>query len=60
MLTYACVQITVFKSRTDVAMLQSQDQLARLEEELVVTRAKYDKVRVSVTHGMVLCGLLLG
>lgn len=39
-----CLQITVFKSRTDVAMLEAQDQVARLQEELVVARSKYDKV----------------
>ncbi len=37
-------QVTVFKSRTDVAMLQAQDQQARLEDELAATKAKYEKV----------------
>ncbi len=38
-------QITVFKSRTEVAMLQAQDQASRLEAELEATKKKYDAVR---------------
>lgn len=40
----AC-QITVFRSRTDVALLQGQDEAARMEEELAACRKKYDAVR---------------
>lgn len=42
---FAHMQITVFKSRTDIALLQGQDEAARLEEELVTCKRKYEQVR---------------
>ena len=38
------LQITVFKSRTDVALLQGQDEATRLENELTQCKEKYDQV----------------
>jgi hypothetical protein len=46
----------VFKSRTDVALLQAQDQASRLESELEAAKKKYDSVsdqshtRVFIPH----------
>jgi hypothetical protein len=38
------VQVAVFKSRTDVALLQAQDLASRLESELEAAKKKYDTV----------------
>ena len=35
----------MFRQRTEVALLTSQDQARRLEEELEATRKRYDAVR---------------
>ncbi len=35
----------MFRNRTEVALLTSQDQARRLEEELEATKKRYDAVR---------------
>ena len=41
-------ELAVFKSRTNVALLEAQDQAARLQDEANVTQKRYDTVRACV------------
>ncbi len=44
-LTTALQELVVFRNRTEVALLTTQDQARRLEEEVEATRKRYDAVR---------------
>lgn len=43
--TSACSELTVYKSRMDVAVLQAEDQVTRLTSEAEEARRRYEQVR---------------
>ncbi|KAJ9522752.1 hypothetical protein QJQ45_019838 [Haematococcus lacustris] len=46
----AMQEVTIFKSRTNVAKLEAQDQASRLESELQASRKKYNDVGAMLTR----------